>query len=721
MVRHGGQADLSAPTTPTASAASAGPTRFAPLDGIRALAVTAVILFHAAPSWATGGYFGVDLFFILSGYLITSLLLGEWQRTGAIGLKAFWGRRARRLLPALFLMLAVVAGVAFVYPKVLGSPDLFGDTAATLGYVANWHFIAVHTDYFAAVSNPSPLQHTWTLAIEEQFYVVWPLVVLAIFWVVGRLRSLGPTLSSGRAGRAGRAGRVSRARPEFGAVAVVAAVGAVASAILMAALTPIGAASVSRAYYGSDTRAQGLLVGCGLAALSLWWGPVRTAAGRRALWFLGWAGAVGVLVMCLTVAETSTFAFHGGFLVIALCGAAVIASVRLLPGHPVATILSTRPLPYLGRISYGMYLWYWPVLLVMTSARTNLHGVDLLAARLLVIVAASSVSYHLVEMPIQRGALARMRAWVALPTAAAAAAILLLPLVAPLDAAVVPSPAASASFLSTVSGPGATGTGATSHPVRILLIGDSVAGSLGVGLSEIAPLYGAQVVNHGTPGCSLASADQVKVLIYTDPPGSPCRPGDPAYLLDAYRSLVNQYDPDVVLYAARSDTLTTYLDGSWQHLGMPAFDRWAVSRFEQAIPVLSSRGARVVFLTSPLYDSGEQMDGTPWPENNPGRVSTDNRLITKAADRYPDVASVIDFGQMLSPGGHFASAVDGVPMRCTDGVHLTVPGGEWVGKRILPRVVSLGRTHASAAAGQARPVLPPQPIPVWYPKLPCGS
>jgi hypothetical protein len=126
-------------------------------------------------------------------------------------------------------------------------------------------------------------------------------------------------------------------------------------------------------------------------------------------------------------------------------------------------------------------------------------------------------------------------------------------------------------------------------------------------------------------------------------------------------------------------------------------------------------------LTSPLYDSGEQTDGTPWPENDPSRVAADNRLLRQAADRFPGTASVIDLGQMLSPGGNFARAVDGVPVRCVDGVHLTVPGGEWVGSHILPQVVSLGQAHASTGASEARPALPPQPMPVWYPKLPCGS
>ncbi len=231
------------------------------------------------------------------------------------------------------------------------------------------------------------------------------------------------------------------------------------------------------------------------------------------------------------------------------------------------------------------------------------------------------------------------------------------------------------------------------------------------------------MVNQGTPGCSLASADSVKVLTYTDPPGAPCKVGDPAHLLDVYRSLIAQYDPDVVLYLARTDTLTTYLDGTWQYAGMPSFDRWTASRFAQAIPILSSRGARVVFLTSPVYDTGEEGDGSPWPEDDPTRVAADNRLITEAVKGHAGVASVIDLGQLLTPGGHFESAVDNVPVRCADGVHVTIPGGEWVGTRILPQVVSLGQSHADAAAEAIQPRAPvaPQGLPTWYHLLHCAS
>jgi peptidoglycan/LPS O-acetylase OafA/YrhL len=682
-------------------------TRVAPLDGMRAFAVMAVILYHANPSWAIGGYFGVDVFFVLSGFLITTLLLGEWRGSGGVGLRAFWGRRARRLLPALFVMLAVVGTVSVLLPRVLGSPGLFGDTLATVGYVANWHFIAVHTNYFATVANPSPLQHTWTLAIEEQFYLVWPLILLALVGGYRRLRP--PSRSSGR--------------HRLVLVAGVALVGAAASALSMAVLTPVGATSVNRSYYGSDTRAQGLLIGAALAAVCLWWGPVRTILGRRLLGLAGLVGAVGVVVMWRMVPESSPLTFHGGFALLALATAGVIACVTLLSRHPVASLLSLPPLPYVGKISYGMYLWYWPVLLVMTSQRTHLQGVALLAARVAVIVAIAALSFHLIETPIHRGRLAGWRSLVAVPLAALA--VSLVPLMMPSASAVVrvvpPSSSKTALPFTAAHVAGRAGAVAATRPVRILLVGDSMAGSLGVGLTAVAARYGAEILNDGAPGCSLAEADLVRVLWYTDPPGAPCQAGNPTGVIDTYRSLVRQFDPDVVVYLARSDTLDTQLDGSWQHLGEPTFDFWAEARYDEAISALSSGGARVVLLTSPYYDSGEEPDGTPWPENDPSRVVIDNKLLTASARQDPGKASVFNLGALLSPGNQFDTSVGGVTARCSDGVHMTVPGGELVGAKLLPKLVALGRSHAELHSSQSRPALPVIPQPWWYSDLPCGT
>jgi hypothetical protein len=531
------------------------------------------------------------------------------------------------------------------------------------------------------------------LAIEEQFYLIWPLVLIALL----KLRS----------------GRNHHRR--LAVVAVITAAGAILSATWMAVLTSAGSASINRVYYGSDTRAQALLVGAALAAACQWWGPIRTARGRQSLMVAGLAGAAGAAAMCHLLSESSALTFRGGFALLALCTAAVIACVTRIPSHPVTRLLSVRPLPYLGRISYGMYLWYWPVLLVMTAGRMHLHGGALLLARVSVTVALASVSFHLVETPIRRGAVAGWRGWASIP--AAAAAVVALPVFVPAAGASV------ATMSSGTSTPTAVAAATTTPlpPVRIMLVGDSLAGSLGVGLSSVAGRFGAEIVNRGSPGCSLAEGNQVRVLWYTDPPGQPCQSDNPENLLQAYRSLVARFDPDVVVYIARSDTLDTQLDGKWQHVGQPSLDRWAVSRFQAAASVLSSEGARVVFLTSPFYDSGEQGNGQPWPENAPGRVATDNRLLYEATRDDPAQATVFDLGSLLSPGGHFATTVEGVTVRCQDGVHMTINGGQWVATRLLPDLVSLGRAHASTATTAARTIVSSEPPPSWYGKLPCGS
>ncbi len=701
---------------------------------MRAFAVLAVILFHAESNWTIGGYFGVDVFFVLSGYLITSLLLTEWRGTGGIALRSFWVRRARRLLPALLLMLAVIGVTAVLLPQVLGSPGLLGDTLSTVGYVANWHLVAAHTNYFDTVANPSPLTHTWSLAIEEQFYLLWPIAVLGIS---------GGLLLRVRRGR--HATKDPNKKRGLVIVAAVATIGALGSAAEMALITPTGngaltsagVAAVNRSYYGSDTRAQSLLIGAALAAVLILWEPARTRWGRITVSTAGLVGAVGIVAMWLLVGQSSALAFHGGFLLLSLAAAAVIACTTAIPRHPVTWFLSLPPFAYLGRISYGIYLWYLPVLVVMTAGRTHLAGLQLLGARLAVIVAIAAFSFHLVESPIRRGALKGWRSWVAVPVAATT--VSLVPLLVPSLAAVVPAGAASAPLPLVKSGASSLLDRKTSlpytagssdseseksagpiRPVRILLVGDSMAGSLGVGMSAIAPRYGAEVVNEGSPGCSLGEASMIRVLWYTVPPSGPCEGADPGHLLTVYRSLVQKFDPDVVVYLARADTLDTLLDGSWVHMGDGSYDDWVEARFEQAISVFGSTGARVVMLTSPYYDSGEQPDGEPWPENAAVRVAGDNQLLRQAVRSDPLGSSVIDLWKLTSPSGQFSTDVDGITLRCSDGVHFTVPGGEWVGEEILPELVQLGQAHADAPAQRTRSPLATQGTPGWYSSLPCG-
>jgi hypothetical protein len=436
-------------------------------------------------------------------------------------------------------------------------------------------------------------------------------------------------------------------------------------------------------------------------------------------------------------------------------------------------VLALRPLRYLGRISYGMYLWYWPVLLVMTGARTHLHGYPLTVARLAVVTALASLSFHLVETPVRRGALAGWRGLVAAPAAALASAgavlaATTLPGLGPTALVAAPAAGGSApqavSILAAATAPELplsgtpaparapagtaparpTGTGATvavptsttaprrgnpastpkvaaggvtatgGRPVRILVVGDSMAGSLGVGLADVAPRYGAEVVNEGTPGCSLASDQQDKVLWYTLPPGQPCVAGQPQALLSSWSDLVARTRPDVVVYLARSDILDTQHDGQWQHIGQDGFDQWLTGRFAAAVPVLEAGGAPVVLLTSPTYQTGEQSSGDIWPEDDPARVSADSTLLRSVTG-----VTVLDAGNALTPAGTYRSATGGVTLRCSDGVHLTRSGGQWLGARILPELVALGRSHASLSAAAHRPPAPAA-TPSWWSKLPCN-
>ncbi len=347
------------------------------LDGLRGLAVAGVLLFHGGH--LTGGYLGVDLFFVLSGFLITSLLLVEGRDREHIALGSFWARRARRLLPALGGLIVGVAVYCVVFAQPSELSRIRGDAFATVAYVANWHSIATGTDYWALFRTPSPLEHTWSLAIEEQFYLVWPLVFVGLlaWW--------------------------KRRTPQ--AVLVVALVGAVASTLLMVAL--YSPSDASRVYYGTDTRATGILLGAALAALLAIRGPARSHTARVTIEVAGWVGFVVLALAWTQLSGESETLYRGGFLVCGLAAILVIATAvhpnRLLLG----SALGFRPLCLLGIISYGLYLWHWPVDLVLDADRTGIDGWPLFAVQTAVAIGIAVVSYRWLERPIRRGALDR--------------------------------------------------------------------------------------------------------------------------------------------------------------------------------------------------------------------------------------------------------------------------------------------------------------------------
>ena len=353
--------------------------RYVPgLDGVRAIAVLLVIAYHLNVAHAGGGMLGVGVFFTLSGYLITDLLLDSWRRHGDLRLGRFWLHRARRLLPALFLMLAAVSlWVAFFDSSQLSGVRRQVWTAVL--YVSNWSTIEQNGSYFARFAPPLPLDHLWSLAIEEQFYIVWPFLLLALIWFVRSRRKM----------------------------ALVTLVLACASALAMGLVYQRGY-DPTRAYEGTDTRAFGLLIGCALAMI---W-PMRSVTanlGRSAskvLDGIGLAGLLGVFALAAGTSTLSPFLYPWGFLLLSFATAAVVAAV-VSPASRLGAALGWGPLRWIGVRSYGIYLWHWPIV-VLLLPRSNTFDPAWAALAVALTFVISALSWRFVEEPIRRGALGRL-------------------------------------------------------------------------------------------------------------------------------------------------------------------------------------------------------------------------------------------------------------------------------------------------------------------------
>ena len=350
------------------------------LDGLRAIAVLAVIAYHLDSGLAPGGLLGVGVFFTLSGYLITDLLLGQREALGRLRLGDFWLRRARRLLPALFLMLAVVVAWVTLLDRSL-LPGLREDVLAAVTYVSNWWNIVRDASYFARFGPPPPLDHLWSLAVEEQFYLIWPFLLwLGLRYVQGRYTLAGLTLA-----------------------------GAALSAAAMAWIYEPGI-DPTRVYEGTDTRAFGLLVG---AVLAMVW-PSRklradliTVRGRL---LLDAAGVVGLVVIGLLIwrtSEYSPFLYKGGILLLSV--ATVLTVTALVhPASRLGVAVGWSPLRWLGVRSYGIYLWHYPIIVLTAPSMQQKASLGPEALQVFATVAVAALSWRFFEEPIRRGAIGRI-------------------------------------------------------------------------------------------------------------------------------------------------------------------------------------------------------------------------------------------------------------------------------------------------------------------------
>ena len=363
------------------------------LDGLRGIAVLAVIIYHADISQLVGGFLGVDVFFVLSGFLITSLLIEELERTNKVDRARFYLRRIRRLMPALFLVLlfSVLISGLFVIDAAY---QVRRDLPWAITFVLNWSYLFFDQSYFVNISRPPLLQHLWSLSIEEQFYVIWPILLIGLYKI--------------------KIGRVTPRVKIFFTTAVL----AIASTAWMAHLSFANGFPIpndpSRVYFGTDTHAMGLLVGCAAAAL---WRRERlnerlTPDRAAAMNALGLVSIAGLAYFFVFVSELNEFLYRGGFLVLSILTANVLI-VAAHPGLKFGVRLGNPVLNWFGERSYGIYLWHWPIFVLMRS------GIDIqwpesiaLTVKFAIVLLVADASYRFVEMPIRRGAIGtRLAIW----------------------------------------------------------------------------------------------------------------------------------------------------------------------------------------------------------------------------------------------------------------------------------------------------------------------
>jgi peptidoglycan/LPS O-acetylase OafA/YrhL len=658
----------------------------AALDGIRGTALLAVLAYHAGVPGIPGGLVGVDTFFVLSGFLITGLLLRERTKTGQISLGQFWARRARRLVPGLVVLLLIVAG----YARWVAAPSQLGkirtDALATLGYAANWRFAWSHQSYFDHFSAPSPLMHAWSLAVEEQFYLIWPIIVLLI------LRRRG-----------GRA---------INTMFWVAVGGSLASATIMF-LDSLHSVDPSRIYYGTDTRAQDLLVG---AALACW----RVNASRRVpnprrrthpkrnyvlLNIAALASAVAIGVVWAKVYGQATGLYRGGFFAVAVGSAIIIAAVIDQPKSILARLMSLWPLRYLGQISYGTYLYHWPIFLILNHQRTGLTGWSLVGLRIGVAVVAASLSYHFIENPIRYQKVRIPRPRLTIPTSVTALAVTLV--VTTTGAAATSSEPANLSTaalqkfgdqnqqLAQQEAAAAVQhkePAVSTSPKKMLFIGDSVALTLAGnaklgGLVKIQGTYNADIINAGWVGCGIARNHIGFDGVKTFPAWSDCAQWD-----QEYRFLVDSLDPDVVtITLGMWEMIDRQVDGQWVNvLNSQSYRDYLSSELDLIINIAASKGARVALLSPPCYHNTEEAaNGGTFLPNDPARLAAFKQLEVEAVDRHRDSTRLIDLEPLMCPGGTYTDKIDGVTTRMDDGIHPTPAGDYLMAPTLMPQFDAL--------------------------------
>jgi peptidoglycan/LPS O-acetylase OafA/YrhL len=636
------------------------------LDGLRAFAVAAVVLYHLGPHGLPGGFLGVDLFFVLSGYLITGLLLDAYDRHGRIDLARFWRQRLRRLLPALFLMLGTVALAVRQWDPAGDWAARRGEMLAGLFYYANWHMIFAHRSYF---DGAGALDHLWSLAIEEQFYVWWPLALILL---------------------------LHRRRTWPWVAAALATASAVAMVLAYSADDP------TRAYVGTDARAQQLLIGALLV-------PVVRRAGRP-FRPVG-AAAAGVSAgLLLVVPASGSFYYRGGATLVALVFAVLIWSVERAPGSAVARCLSVRPVRWVGTVSYGIYLWHLTVIRFLPEF---LPPRVVAVADVAVTLALATASYYLLERPIRYGgprlALDTTRKVVA--AGAAAAVLCALVVVAATTGAtglqaqqIADARWAREAAEGKVSAEGTAGAeGEDAWPicpdttsicrrlvakpghVTVAVLGDSIARSLDPGFYDLARANGWGYVLAAHNGCGLTSLVSVE-----GPQQRPFLEKCAEETGPRIARVLAEYHPDLVISSSRWELIAH--EGANGRTVVPPSPKWAddihAGLRAFAHTVVRSGAALAMLTVLPVAPA------TPRCLRDPGNracahppdalTAATNDIYRQVAAEVPGVA-VVSMQDVVCPSGRCPAVIHGVLVRF-DGLHFTEGGARWFVRALGPRL-----------------------------------
>lgn len=630
---------------------------------MRALAVAAVLAFHDGR--LRGGFLGVSTFFTLSGFLITRLLLGERRIADRISLRRFYVRRIRRLLPAALVGLVVAAAVTAALHDAQTSRAFRFDSLAAIANVANWRFLWSGRAYADLFATPSALQHYWSLSVEEQFYLVLAPVIAGVLALArGRRLVIGAFLSL------------------------------LATASFVDGWFSV-AHGVDRAYYGTDTRALEFLVGAVLAVVM-----ARRSLGRlssRVVACVGPVALIGLAWGSTQARVTDSGLFRGGLLAYALGGCALLLAA-CVPG-PVRALCSWAPLRHLGRISYGVYVYHWPLFLWLTPARTGLGPLALTAVRVATTLAVATVSFVFLEQPIREG---RRRVpggrWVVAPTAVAAVVLsaLVVGVLAPEPAVTFAPTRSAASILSEL--PRIAATPSTSAPAsvpavpaaatavhRVFVVGDSVALTLGRGIERWGTKHGVYVWNGGALGCTLLEG--VPVRGYW---GVQTRPVDSCRTHETFPAAIEKFDPDVVvvLYGAWDVYDASFDHGhTWSSPGGAEWDRHYAGVVTDTVHLLSARGAQVLWLAPPCFaaNRGAADAGAVWYD--PARADALGAVARSVASQA---------GFTVSDVVHDAGCPVNFSSR-PDGTHYSDPGADVIAARLGPEIEQAGRADGMPA------------------------